>query len=151
LGLFDIERLRHERNALYSQLLRQAPLFIEGVAEALETLSKKYIMGMVTSSRRDHLDLIYQTTDLLQYFTFVIAGDDCANLKPHPEPYLRAVEKSGHPPELCLAIEDSERGLASASAAGIRCVVVPNELTRGGNFTGADKVLSNLSQLVTIL
>jgi beta-phosphoglucomutase-like phosphatase (HAD superfamily) len=41
-------------------------------------------------------------------------------------------------PGACLAIEDSERGLRSAKAAGIECWVIPNDLTRGADLSAAD-------------
>ena len=42
-------------------------------------------------------------------------------------------------------IEDSERGLRSAKAAGLRCWVIPSALTTGGQFDMADAVLDNLA------
>jgi beta-phosphoglucomutase-like phosphatase (HAD superfamily) len=66
--------------------------------------------------------------------------------KPHPEPYLLAVKRSGFRKEECLVIEDSERGLMAAKAAGLRCIVVPSEFTRGSSFAGAYKVLENLRE-----
>jgi beta-phosphoglucomutase-like phosphatase (HAD superfamily) len=51
------------------------------------------------------------------------------------------------PPEKCLAIEDSERGLASALAAGLPCVVIPNALTRGSDFAGAAAILNDITAL----
>ena len=98
-------------------------------------------MGIVTSSRKDHFDLIHQSTGLLKYFDFVLTASDYARTKPDPAPYLRAVERSGVGREACVAIEDSERGLESATRAGIRCIVVPSSLTRGCKFVGAHQFL----------
>src|SRR5262245_25602437 len=50
----DIDRLRGERSALYARLLDQAPRLIDGVLDVLEALHGKYVMGVVTSSRKDH-------------------------------------------------------------------------------------------------
>ena len=50
-----------------------------------------------------------------------------------------------------LVIEDSERGLMAAKAAGLRCIVVPSEFTRGSNFAGAYKVLESLTALLAEL
>jgi HAD superfamily hydrolase (TIGR01509 family) len=147
----EIERLRRERNRLYSQLLRQENTLIEGVHEVLAALHGKYLMGVVTTSRKDHFDLIHQRTEILKYFDFVLTANDYQKVKPDPEPYLRAIEKSGLPAEECLAVEDSERGLLSARSAGLKCIVVPSELTRAGKFVGAYKVLENLSELVAEL
>ena len=68
--------------------------------------------------------------------------------KPAPEPYLRAVERLALAPERCLVVEDSERGLRAAKAAGLVCWVVPSELTRGGRFGDADAVLEDFAAVV---
>lgn len=147
----DIERLRNDRNARYSELLAQAPRLAEGVTDVLEALHGRYVMGVVTSSRRDHFDVIHRDTGLLKYFDFVLTAGDFTRVKPDPEPYLRAVARSGVPKEACVAIEDSARGLESARAAGISCIVVPTELTKHSDFTGADRVLGRIGDLLTVL
>src|SRR5580704_14784250 len=58
----DIDRLREERNALYGRWLGEAPSLVRGVAGVLDTLHGKYVMGIVTSSRKDHFDLIHRST-----------------------------------------------------------------------------------------
>jgi HAD superfamily hydrolase (TIGR01509 family) len=52
-------------------------------------------------------------------FATVVAGDDVRHGKPHPEPYLIAVDRLGVDPGRCLAIEDSPTGVTSAVAAGV--------------------------------
>lgn len=147
----DIERLRNERNALYAELLDGPPRLIEGVADVLESLHGKYVMGVVTSSRRDHFDVIHRSTDVLKYFDFVLTAGDYARVKPCPDPYLLAVERSGLGPEDCIAVEDSERGLEAAGLAGIRCLVVPSRLTRGCRFAGAHRVLESVRDVPVAL
>jgi HAD superfamily hydrolase (TIGR01509 family) len=58
----------------------------------------------------------------------VVAGDEVAHNKPHPEPYLRAAALLGVPPRECLAIEDSPAGVASAEAAGCPVLAVPHDV-----------------------
>jgi len=55
-----------------------------------------------------------------------------------------ALERSGCQASECLVIEDSERGLVAAQAAGIDCIVIPNALTAKGNFNGALAVVENI-------
>ena len=127
------------------------PLLIDGVKEVVESLAGRYRMGVVTSSRRDHFDLIHARTGLLGCFDFVLTADDAAEVKPHPALYLKAIEKSGCDAGRCLAVEDSERGLAAAHAAGLRCVVVPTSLTRNSRFEHADRVLGRIGEVVAML
>ena len=151
IGPSDIDRLRNERNALYGDLLAQAPCLTAGVIEVLDALHGKYVMGVVTSSRKDHFDLMHRTTGLLKYFDFVLTASDFTRVKPDPEPYLRAVDRSGVGRESCVAIEDSARGLESATGAGISCIVVPTALTQGSNFAGAHRVLGSIGEILTVL
>jgi len=58
-------------------------------------------------------------------FDAVIAGDDVAHAKPHPDPYLRGAAAIGLDAADCVALEDSATGATSAAAAGARVVVVP--------------------------
>ncbi|MBG6214108.1 MULTISPECIES: HAD family hydrolase [unclassified Cryobacterium] len=71
-----------------------------------------------------------QIIDLIDFpaFDVVIAGDMVANSKPHPDPYLVAADRLGVDPRLCIAIEDSVPGVASAVAAGTITIAVPHQI-----------------------
>jgi HAD superfamily hydrolase (TIGR01509 family) len=146
-----IPALKEERNILYSQLLEDADVLIPGVRDVVRSLSGRFVMGIVTSSKRDHFDIIHRTTGLLPYFDFVIAAEDYTRYKPDPEPYLLALERSGYPPDECLVVEDSERGLLSASGAGLNCVAIPHGLSKRGRFEGAFKILGDVTELPPLL
>lgn len=147
----EINKLKADRNEIYGQLLSKQSNIIDGVKETLEYLNGRYYMGIVTSSKRNHFDIIHQKTGLLPYFNFVIANEDYQKSKPDPEPYQLAIKQSGYKCEECIAIEDSERGLKSAKAAGISCFIIPNGLTTESDFSTADKILSNVREIVNFL
>lgn len=100
---------------------------------------------------RDHFNLIHARTGLLTYFDFALTDGDYAASKPDPAAYLAAVTRAGVDPSSCVVIEDSERGLASAVAAGLRCVVAPSRLTRGSRFDGAWRVLDDVRDVPQLL
>ena len=143
--------LRDERNRIYAQMLQTETINRSGVEETLTALRKKVKMGVVTSSHKDHYKMIHDRTGFDRFFDFVITGDDVAETKPSPEPYLMAVQRAGCTPQECVAIEDSERGLLSAKAAGIECWVIPTDLSRFGNFRLADKVLDSVTDVVRFI
>ena len=142
-----IARLRADRNRRYSDLLRNGVRVMDGVEETLRRLHGKVLMGVVTSSRREHFEIIHSGTGLLHFFDFVLTREDYGKPKPNPEPFLTAIIRNRLQPKHCIIVEDSERGLAAAKAAGIRCMVVPNRLTRDGNFSGAYRVLENVREV----
>lgn len=147
----EIARIRDERNEIYSTLLRGRDHAIDGVREVLQSLHGRYAMGVVTSSRRDHFEIIHATTGMLTYFDFVLTREQYVNSKPDPEPYLAGIAKTGFSAAQCLAVEDTPRGLTAATGAGARCVVIPNALTATGDFTTAYKVLRDIRELPALL
>ena len=147
----QVEALRQHRNALYARLIAEGPRVLPGVREVVAGLHGHYRMGVVTSSRRDHFEIIHRQTGLLEYFNFVVTADDCARTKPCPDPYLRALEVSGMSRDSCLAVEDSERGLEAATAAGIRCAIVPSRLTGAQAFRGAVARLDRIGDVPPLL
>jgi HAD superfamily hydrolase (TIGR01509 family) len=151
LDAAQVATLRERRDAAYCDRLRGEPLLVPGVVDVLEQLRGRYVMGIVTSAYHDHFELVHARSGLLPYFDFVLTGRDYINFKPHPEPYLRAVERSGVAAAACLAIEDSARGLRSATAAGVRCAVIPTALSRDCNFDGAWAVLSSVADIPELL
>src|SRR5690606_1399442 len=60
--------------------------------------------------------------------------DDVAQVKPRPDVYLLALERLGLEAGEALAIEDSLNGATAATAAGLRVVVVPNDVTASQPF-----------------
>jgi HAD superfamily hydrolase (TIGR01509 family) len=136
----EINRLQAERNRRYTELLACGVRILDGVEETLGSLRGRVIQAIVTSSRRLHFDAMHERTGLLPFFDFILTREDYGLSKPDPEPYRMAMERSGCLPEECLVVEDSERGLQAALAAGIRCIVVPNDLTQDAAFTGAWRI-----------
>jgi HAD superfamily hydrolase (TIGR01509 family) len=147
----EIDRLREQRNATYAACLARAPLVLAGVDSVLAELHGRYTMGIVTTCSPDHFEVIHRSSGLLKYFDFVLLPGDYGRHKPHPDPHLRAIERSGFESDACVAIEDSERGLASANAAGLRCFVVPTSLTRGRPFAGAHRILDSVADIPAAL
>lgn len=145
-GLDDIEigRLRGWRNERYAELLRGGPVVIPGVEQALRRLHGRFRMGIVTSSLREHFDIIHASSGLRGYFEFVVASGDYKRSKPEPDPYLAGLEQLGVPAADCVVVEDSQRGLEAARRAGLPCYIVPTDITRGCDFGGAEAVLDNL-------
>ena len=65
---------------------------------------------------------MFELLGLGSFFDAVVTVEDVINGKPHPEPYLRVVEKLGVPASKCLVIEDAVNGIYSAKEAGCRTV-----------------------------
>ena len=147
----QVRTWRDIRNERYGELLSEGVMVIDGVREALDALAGRYRMAVCTSSRRDHFDIIHQETGLLDYFDFVLTSDDVAVTKPEPDLYLLGLEKAVRAPEQCVVVEDSERGLRAAHAAGIECYIIPTDWTAASDFGLAAGVLDSARELVKVL
>lgn len=139
-----IAALRAARDQRYLDLLGGMDVTIPGALEHVRALRARYRLAIVTSSDEEPFYRTHARTTLLPHFELVLTRKDYQNSKPDPEPYLLAVRRLGLAPERCLVIEDSERGLRAAKAAGLACWVIPSHLTVGGRFADADAVLDAL-------
>jgi HAD superfamily hydrolase (TIGR01509 family) len=142
-----IAGLRAERDRLYIQLLGSQSLAIDGAEEVLHFFHGRMRMGVVTSTCREHFDIAHAKAGLAKYLDFVITQDDYEHTKPHPDPYLTAMARHNLRREECIVVEDSERGLAAATAAGLPCLIVLSEWTRDGDFRTACKVLNSIREV----
>lgn len=79
-------------------------------------------MAIATGGRRNIALSILDTLGLRDWFDAVVTADDVTEHKPAPETYINAAEAIGVPASRCLAVEDTEIGMAAARAAG--CTVV---------------------------
>jgi HAD superfamily hydrolase (TIGR01509 family) len=139
---------RAERDRRYEELLGAGDLddlLLPGVADGLAALAGRFRMAIVTSSEPQPFAAVHARAGILHHFELALTREQYEKAKPDPEPYVRAVERLGVPRERCLVVEDSERGLRAAKAAGLACWIVPSELTRGGRFEEADAVLDDFA------
>ena len=146
-----IQAQRAVRDAYYQEYLRTEAIEIAGVAEALAELSQHVRMAIVTTSKRADFEVIHENREIRQYMEFVLVREDYTLAKPHPEPYLTALARFGAKREEALVVEDSSRGLSSAVAAGIDCVIVRNDFTSSHDFSQATHRINALSELMEIL
>jgi len=146
-----ISRQREVRNVYYQQYLRTEAIEIEGVVETLAELSKYVRMAIVTTAKRVDFELIHQKRHIRQFMDFVLVREDYKLAKPHPEPYLTGLKRFGGAKEETLVVEDSSRGLNSAVAAGIDCVIVYNDFTKGQDFSQASYRIKTLIELKDII
>lgn len=146
-----MDELRQWRNERYSALLSGQDLVLPGVRETLALLAGRLPMAIVTSSRRDHFDLIHGGSGLLPYFEFSLCREDYREAKPDPEPYRLALQRSGRAARRCLVIEDSVRGLMAAKTAGLACWVISSRMTRGQTFSAANRILGQIDEVLELL
>jgi HAD superfamily hydrolase (TIGR01509 family) len=110
---------------------RTGELFAEGLVwrpgarEALEMVAAAgWPSALVTNTERK---LTEEALDVIgrEHFAATVCGDEVAEGKPAPDPYLRGAQLLGVAAEQCLAVEDSPTGTLAAERSGAAVLVVP--------------------------
>ncbi len=124
-----------------------------GAAELLDALhGHGYPMAIVTSSSRRTAEEHLTLAGIRRRFEAVLTRDDVVRGKPSPDLYLLAAKQLGLPPACCLAIEDSNPGVAAAHAAGAITVMVPDIVPpTAASHARCAAVLPDLSAVVAML
>ncbi len=99
-----------------------------GAQELLAAVRAAGIRTALVTATARHITEVMLDAMGREYFDVVITDDDVVNGKPNPDPYQTAAAALGVPTGLCVAIEDSPTGCASALAAGCAVIAVPAEV-----------------------
>jgi HAD superfamily hydrolase (TIGR01509 family) len=137
------ERARQEHHGISSQLPA-----IDGVATQIADAQRLGLgLGVASSSTVAWVHGHLQRLGLIQHFGILCTREDVVEVKPNPEIYALAAYRLGVEPQEAVALEDSPNGIASAKAAGLFCVAIPNPLTASMNLDAADMHVPTLAAL----
>lgn len=144
----DRATIRREVRQRFLGLLGEAITPLPGVRDYLAAAPALGLkVAIASSSPRAWVAGYLEQLGLLGHFPTICTADDVARTKPEPDLYLLAAARLGVEPAQALALEDSPNGVRAAQAAGMRCVAVPNPVTRLMSLDHADLVLSSLADL----
>lgn len=135
-------------SATKDYLDRRAFPLMPGAMDAIVLLHRKgFRLAIVTGAGRSGVTATLRDYALSAYFDAVVSGDEVPHSKPAPDCYLLAADRLDLKPGECVAVEDTEHGVAAATAAGMRCAAVPSAMTRHHDFTRASHILAQFDQL----
>ena len=141
----DAERLLAERLARFLELVADGRTVLEDARRAVIAASERVPVAIVSGAYRIEVQTILAGAALDGAVSVVVAFEDVARSKPHPDPYLRALELLGVDAADALAVEDTAVGIASAKAAGLRCVAVLGSQPAEA-LAAADMVVAQLDE-----
>ncbi|MFI7110016.1 HAD family hydrolase [Nonomuraea sp. NPDC050227] len=122
-GGASVEGVAGALTEAFAERVRTGLTVVPGAPELLAELAAADVpTALVTASPRSIVELVLPR--LGHAFDLVIADEDTARGKPHPDPYLEAARRLRVAPARCVAVEDSPAGVAAATAAGCRVLVV---------------------------
>ena len=151
----EVKTIYAEKSAYYHQLLQTTTPTIPGVADVLRFVKEQghQIWVVTGSGMRTLLDSLNTVFPSIFQQNQMITAFDVTHGKPHPEPYLKAWERSGLPKEQCIVIENAPLGVRSGKAAGLTVYAVNTGiLTREDLLqAGADQVFDSMTELLEFL
>ena len=122
---YGLDRLHHEKEAVYRELYRPHIKPVAGVIELIKMAKAAGVKCAIGSSGcRENVQMIVDGLGIADLLDASISGSDVTHGKPHPEIFLKASEALGLKPEECIVVEDAINGVKAGVAAGCKCVAV---------------------------
>jgi HAD superfamily hydrolase (TIGR01509 family) len=143
----DREALERRRRQHHLALIEREDV-MPGVRRVLEQArALGWKIGLASSSDRKWVEGYLNKLGLRHYFQCICTREDVERTKPDPALYIQAVRCLGVDPSEAVALEDSPNGALAAKRAGLKCIVVPNSVTRRFQFGDVDLRLDSLEEL----
>lgn len=149
----EVTQIYAEKTRLFHTLGDAQP--IQGVAEVLRYVQAQgcciwIVTGSAQQSLFDKLDTCFPGIFVRER---MITAWDVVHGKPHPEPYLKAWERSGLPKEECAVVENAPMGVESGKAAGLTVYAVNTGILTRDDLAqvGADRVFDDMPGLLQFL
>ncbi len=138
------QKILKEKEKYFKKIVKRR--FVRGARTFLKRLDQSgFHLALVTGTARHEVHKILPRS-LYNLFSVIITGSDVQNGKPHPEPFLKALEKLKINPSEAIVIENAPFGIRSAKRAGLRCLALQTSLP-GEYLKEADFVFSSLKEL----
>lgn len=134
------------RESIIEEKFETDLLPMPGLGEVLDSAGRRLQLAVATASPRNFVDIILRHLDLSDRFHTIVCGDDITVGKPDPQIFQMTAGRLGLNPGECAVFEDSGNGVAAARAAGCYAVAVPNDHTRGHDFSPAHFIANDLAQ-----
>lgn len=126
---FDYEGARKVRKGLFDEYVAEHGIQVKkGAIELLENLRGKNITtAIATATDIARASEYLKRTGLYSYFDKIISATMVDEGKPSPKVYQYACMELGLEPDECVAVEDAPNGIISASLAGLKVIMVPDQ------------------------
>lgn len=122
------EQYVRTKNSIYDKMLPSIPSIPSNIELLKKCAELKMEIGLVSGSEDAMLQKNLDRLELRKYFHEIMSEknvrEENLRSKPFPDSYLSMADKLGAQAAECLVVEDSETGIQSAKAAGMKCLNV---------------------------
>jgi beta-phosphoglucomutase-like phosphatase (HAD superfamily) len=124
---FPVEQFHCRWNDLWADATATSIPTKSGLLELLDWADDQRLpVAVATSTEAPLAHMSLHNAGLAGRVPCIVTGDQVTASKPAPDIYQEAARRLGLDCGACIAIEDSEAGIASAHAAGMRPILVPD-------------------------
>lgn len=150
----EVGALLEQKSLAFDALVRTVDVVFPSAVRCIDRLAAAGVpMAIASGALAVEIEAILDGAALRRHFSAIVAAGGTVRSKPAPDPYARAVElleaarpTGGDSLRICVAIEDSQWGLDSARAAGLRTVAVTTTYPASA-LSGADLVIDDLDEV----
>jgi len=137
-----VDEVVERRIALYRERVADGSSVPEPVGESVRYAAARVPVGVVSGAARLEIEPVIRAAGLADSVGPIVAAEDVVEGKPHPAGYLHALAllDGGLEARDVLVFEDTEDGVASAKAAGMRCLAVLGTLSPD-RLAAADEIV----------
>jgi HAD superfamily hydrolase (TIGR01509 family) len=127
---FPYETFVAEYRRRFAQTIRANGVPVkEGLYDLLEYLRReRFICALASSTARKKVLEYCGKAHVTEYFQTILCGDMVEKCKPDPQIYLTTARELGLAPSRCMVLEDSPNGCLAAIRAGMKTVMVPDQV-----------------------
>ncbi|PKI51302.1 hypothetical protein CRG98_028306 [Punica granatum] len=112
-----------DKEAVFRKLAAEKLTAIDGLYKLRKWIEDRGLKrAAVTNAPRANAESMISRLGLSDFFQALVIGDECEHAKPHPEPYLKAIELLKVSKEHTIIFEDSVSGIKAGVAAGMPAI-----------------------------
>jgi beta-phosphoglucomutase len=121
-----VDEAIERRTARYRELVADGSSVSQRMRQVVRYAAARVPVAIVSGAARTEIEPVVEAAGLADLVRVIVAAEDVDRGKPHPAGYLRALELLDGDLDASevLVLEDTEAGIASAKAAGMRCIAV---------------------------
>ena len=137
----DVDAVIQERIDRYRTAVGDGSTVHEHVREAVRYAAARVPLAICSGAARAEIEPVVSAAGIADCFRAIVSSDDVVRGKPDPEGYLAALDALGT--RDALVFEDTEAGIASAKAAGLRVIAKLGTL-EPGRLRQADELVERI-------
>jgi len=149
----NVKKFTRVRNEYFMNLVKNGIKPMPGLFDLVDFIKHAGLKrALATSGLKKYAEDVMRQLNLSDFFDASVTGDEVKNPKPAPDTFLIAAQKLGAKPADCAVLEDAEKGIEAAKAAGMYAIGVQNPvLDTKQNLSKANQIVHRLNEVISII